>query len=64
VGTTDAFSHPRFVHGAMCLTEVVIRLMNHASEMMHKIYQRERVKDVMQWCTEVKFPQIVTFALN
>lgn len=37
--------------------EAAMRLVNHASEMIHNIYQRERVEDVVQWCDAVIFPQ-------
>jgi integrase len=36
--------------------EVAMRLVNHASELIHKIYQREKVDDVMPWRDVVKFP--------
>jgi integrase len=36
--------------------EVAMRLVNHASEMVHKIYQREKFEDVIQWCDAVLFP--------
>ncbi|MCC6819503.1 MAG: tyrosine-type recombinase/integrase, partial [Verrucomicrobia subdivision 3 bacterium] len=29
--------------------EAAMRLVNHASELIHKIYQREKVEDVAQW---------------
>lgn len=35
--------------------EVAMRLVNHASELIHKIYQREKVEDVMQWRDAVQF---------
>lgn len=35
--------------------EVAMRLVNHASELIHKIYQREKVEDVAQWRDVVKF---------
>lgn len=37
--------------------EVAIRLVNHASQLVHQIYQREKVEDVMQWRDTVKFPK-------
>lgn len=37
--------------------EAAMRLVNHASELIHKIYQRERVEDVMRWCDAVQFPK-------
>lgn len=33
-----------------------MRLVNHASELIHKIYQREKVEDVEQWRDVVQFP--------
>lgn len=36
--------------------EAAMRLVNHASELIHKIYQREKVEDVMKWCDAVQFP--------
>jgi len=36
--------------------EAAMRLVNHASEMIHKIYQREKIEDVVQWCNAVTFP--------
>lgn len=33
-----------------------MRLVNHASELVHKIYQREKVDDVKPWCDAVTFP--------
>lgn len=36
--------------------ESAMRLVNHASELVHKIYQRERVEDVEQWRDAVTFP--------
>jgi integrase len=35
--------------------EVAMRLVNHSSELIHKIYQREKVEDVMQWRDTVQF---------
>ena len=29
--------------------EAAMRLVNHASELIHQIYQREKVEDVAQW---------------
>ena len=34
----------------------VMWLVNHSSELIHNIYQRERVEDVAQWRDAVKFP--------
>ncbi len=36
--------------------EVAMRLVNHASELVHRIYQREEVEDVAQWRDAVQFP--------
>ncbi len=36
--------------------EVAMRLVNHASERIHQIYQREKVDDVVQWRDVVQFP--------
>ncbi len=36
--------------------EAAMRLVNHASELVHQIYQRERVEDVAQWRDAVSFP--------
>jgi integrase len=36
--------------------EVAMRLVNHASQLVHQIYQREKVEDVMQWRDSVRFP--------
>jgi len=36
--------------------EVAMRLVNHSSELIHKIYQRERVEDVVKWRDAVQFP--------
>ena len=33
-----------------------MRLVNHASALVHEVYQREKVDDVMQWRDAVKFP--------
>lgn len=35
--------------------EVSMRLVNHASELIHKVYQREKAEDVAQWRDAVKF---------
>ena len=37
--------------------DAVMRLVNHASELIHQIYQREKVEDVAQWRDAVTFPQ-------
>jgi integrase len=36
--------------------DAAMRLVNHASELIHKIYQREKVDDVMKWRDKVQFP--------
>jgi integrase len=36
--------------------EVAMRLVNHASELIHQVYQREKVEDVAQWRDAVSFP--------
>jgi len=36
--------------------EAAMRLLNHSSELIHQIYQRERVEDVAPWREAVKFP--------
>lgn len=36
--------------------EDAMRLVNHASTLVHEIYQREKVEDVMQWRDAVQFP--------
>src|SRR5262249_22058791 len=36
--------------------EAAMRLVNHASELIHQIYQREKVSDVAQWRDAVQFP--------
>jgi integrase len=38
--------------------EAAMRLVNHASELVHQIYQRERVEDVAQWRDVVQFPSL------
>jgi integrase len=37
--------------------EAAMRLVNHSSELIHKIYQRERVEDVEKWRDAVLFPE-------
>jgi integrase len=44
--------------------EIAMRLVNHASELVHKIYQREKVDDVMPWCDAVKFPGVPVHAAS
>ena len=36
--------------------EAAMRLVNHSSELIHQIYQREKVDDVTQWRDAVQFP--------
>jgi integrase len=36
--------------------EAAMRLVNHSSELIHQIYQREKVEDVMRWADAVAFP--------
>ncbi len=36
--------------------EAAMRLVNHALELVHQIYQREKVDDVVQWRDAVRFP--------
>jgi len=36
--------------------EAAMRLVNHSSELIHQIYQREKVEDVVQWRDAVRFP--------
>jgi integrase len=38
--------------------EAAMRLVNHASELVHQIYQRERVDDVARWRDVVQFTSI------
>jgi hypothetical protein len=33
-----------------------MRLVNHASELIHQFYQREKVEDAAQWRDAVQFP--------
>lgn len=37
--------------------EVAMRLVNHASDLVHQIYQREKVDDVVKWRDAVNFPE-------
>jgi len=39
--------------------EAAMRLVNHASELIHQVYQREKVEDVAQWRDAVSFPRVV-----
>ena len=36
--------------------EAAMRLVNHASDLVHQIYQREKVEDVVKWRDAVAFP--------
>jgi integrase len=36
--------------------EAAMRLVNHSSDLIHQIYQREKVEDVAQWRDAVQFP--------
>jgi integrase len=36
-------------------SEIAMRLVNHANELIHRIYQREKVADVAQWRDAVRF---------
>ena len=36
--------------------EVAMRLVNHASELVHQIYQREKAEALVQWRDAVQFP--------
>jgi len=36
--------------------EISMRLVNHASDLIHQIYQREKVEDLLQWRDAVTFP--------
>jgi hypothetical protein len=36
--------------------DAAMRLVNHASELIHIIYRREKVDDVVQWRDKVQFP--------
>lgn len=36
--------------------EAAMRLVNHSSELVHQVYQREKVDDVTQWRDAVQFP--------
>ena len=35
--------------------EAAMRLVNHASELIHKVYQREKVEDIARWRDAVQF---------
>ena len=37
--------------------EAAMRLVNHASDLVHQIYQREKVEDVVKWRDAVSFPK-------
>ena len=36
--------------------EAAMRLVNHSSELIQQIYQREKVEDVAKWCDVVQYP--------
>lgn len=38
--------------------EAAMRLVNHASELIHRVYQREKIEDVEQWKDAVCFPSV------
>jgi integrase len=37
--------------------EAAMRLVNHSSELVHQIYQREKFEDVAEWRDAVQFPE-------
>jgi integrase len=37
--------------------EAAMRLVNHSSDLIHQVYQREKVEDVAQWRDVVQFPE-------
>jgi integrase len=37
--------------------EAAMRLVNHSSELIHQVYQREKVEDVAPWRDAVQFPE-------
>ncbi len=37
--------------------EAAMRLVNHSSELVHQIYQREKIEDVEKWRDAVHFPE-------
>jgi hypothetical protein len=37
--------------------EAAMRLVNHSSELIHQVYQREKVDDVAAWRDAVEFPE-------
>lgn len=37
--------------------EAAMRLVNHSSELVHQVYQREKVDDVARWRDAVEFPE-------
>jgi len=39
-----------------CDNLAAMRLVNHSSELIHEIYQREHVEDMAQWRDAVSFP--------
>jgi integrase len=38
--------------------EAAMRLVNHSSELVHQIYQREKVDDIAPWRDAVRFPSL------
>ena len=36
--------------------EAAMRMVNHSSELVHRVYQREKVEDIAQWRDAVVFP--------
>jgi integrase len=40
--------------------EAAMRLVNHASDLVHQVYQREKVEDVVKWRDAVDFPRLNT----
>jgi integrase len=36
--------------------DAAMRLVNHSSELIHQIYQREKIEDVVQWRDALQFP--------
>jgi integrase len=44
--------------------EAAMRLVNHASELVHVVYQREKVEDVAQWRDKVIFPDVKAVEVN
>ena len=42
------------------IARAAMRLVNHSSELIHQVYQREKVEDVAQWRDAVQFPAVTT----